>query len=71
MFIDAKDLQPGQKIETDICIIGASFINCESTIQVIPQEYTGNRISEKTLLKRFNTSPLSLLNQLDIFRNGA
>ena len=71
MFIDARDLQPGQKIETDICIIGASFINCESTIQVIPQEYTCNRISEETLLKKFDTSSFSLLNQLDIFRYGA
>ena len=38
MFIDARNLRPGQQIDTDICIIGASLINCESTIQVIPQE---------------------------------
>lgn len=71
MFIDARGLQPGQRIETAICIIGANWIYSESTVQGIPQEHTGNLISEKTLLKRVDSSPLSLLNQLDTFRNGS
>jgi|GEM_PF-2564808 len=71
MFIDARTSSLVRKSRLIFASSDASFINCESAIQVIPQEYTGNRISEETLLKRFDTSPLWLLNQLDIFRNGA
>ena len=35
MFIDARDLQPGQKIETDICIIGAGAAGIAYALEFI------------------------------------